>query len=498
MPTNTNAMMKRIIVIGALSVGLASGLCSGGDYYVNVQAASSGAGTQASPFATIQEGVDAASSGDTVYLKGSLYVSQASQCVVIPADKPELTLAKWGTDRFSIEVDNDFMKNMANKASTNIITICSQSNTISGINFIYHRNSLGLQNYGNGSFVFFCTNYQTVVGCRFYRPPNSAEAPGYQGVDRLISGRSWGGDKNNANGQDYITIRDCVFENTFGGRGDIHKYPIGVGNYATIANCVFSNCWSMATAIQNGKFNYHTIVSNVLILAAMDGNRWLAPGGERAGVFTSAFGGMGKGEVAYNIFVGRNRDFPLFNYGRYDGFDAGKVSFHHNTVIGFDCLFSGGLTIWNSAKQKFDTDIYGNNKALFEFADNIIDANVLFYENSTNVAHQVSAIKSGSVLWNNAVCLTNNDVIATGAATKSEMYNLFDKLSISNNVFLARLPEFIVTNDIYSADFYRPKLRLEQDADLRRIGWRGENNEYPRFVGAREPIVLGSFTIYLR
>ena len=490
-------MMKRVIVIVALSIGLAPVFCSGIGYYVDSQAASGGNGTQALPFATIQEGIDAATAGDTVYLRGSLFVSQASQCIVVPVDKPRLTLASWDADHFSIEVDNDFMKNMENKASTNIITICSQSNTISGIDFVYHKNSLGLQNYGKGSFIFFCTNYQTVADCRFSRPATDA-APGYGGVDRLISGPSWGGGQNNANGQDHMTIRDCVFENTFGGRGDTHKYPIGIGDYATIANCVFSNCWAIAASIQNGKFNYYTIVSNVLILAAMDGNRWLAPGGERAGVFTSAYGGMGKGEVAYNIFVGRNRDFPLFNYGRYDGFDAGKVSFHHNTVIGFDCLFSGGLTIWNSAKQKFDTDIYGNNKALFEFADNIIDANVLFYENATNAAHQASAIKSGSVLWNNAVCLTNNDLIATGAAAKSTMYNLFDKLSISNNVFLSGLPDFVETNDIYSADFYRPRLRLGQDVDLRRIGWRGENDEYPRFVGAREPIALGSFSIYLR
>ena len=476
--------MKRIIFIVALSVALAPIFCSGTDYYVDSQAASSGDGTQASPFATIQEGVDAASSGDTVYLKGSLYVSQASQCVVIPAGKPELTLSNWGGGRFSIEVDNDFIKNVG---STNIITICSQSNTISGLEFIYHKTSLGLQDYGKGSFIFFLTNYQTVVGCRFYRPAN--EAPGYAGVDRLISGQSWGGKQNNDNGQDYMTIRDCVFENTIGFRGDTHKYPIGVGDYATIANCMFSNCWSFATAIQNGKFNNHTIVSNVLILAAMDAARFLAPAEQMSGVFTSAFGGMGKGEIAYNVFVGRNRDFPLFNYGRNDGFNSGKISFHHNTVIGFDCLFSGGLSSKN---------IYGENKALLEFADNIIDAKVLFYENASDTAHQFSAIKAGSVLRNNAVCITNNDMIATGAAAKSAMYNLFDNLSISNNVFLASLPEFVETNDIYSADFYRPRLRLGQDADLRRIGWTGENNEYPRFVGAREPIALGSFSIYLR
>lgn len=481
--------MKRIIFIVALSVALAPIFCSGTDYYVDSQAASSGDGTQASPFATIQEGVDAASSGDTVYLKGSLYVSQASQCVVIPAGKPELTLSNWGGGRFSIEVDNDFMKNMENKASTNIITICSQSNTISGINFVYHKNSLGLQNYGKGSFIFFRTNYQTVAGCRFYRPAN--EAPGYAGVDRLISGQSWGGNQNNSYGQSYMTIRNCIFENTFGFRGDTHKYPIGVGDYATIANCVFSNCWSIATAIQNGKFNQHTIVSNVLILAAMDSSRMLAPTEQNGGVFYSAFGGMGKGEIAYNVFVGQNRDFALFNYGRNDGFNSGKISFHHNTVIGFAYILSGGRT---NSKD----DVYGDNKALFEFADNIIDANVLFYENATNAAHQLSAIKSGSVLWNNAVCLTNNDLIATGAAAKSTMYNLFDKLSISNNVFLARLPEFVETNNIHSVDFYRPRLRRGQDADLRRIGWTGENGEYPRFVGAREPIILDHFSIYLR
>ncbi|MCR5838764.1 MAG: hypothetical protein K6G94_03935 [Kiritimatiellae bacterium] len=482
--------MKRIIFIVALSVALAPIFCSGTDYYVDSQAASSGDGTQASPFATIQEGVDAASSGDTVYLKGSLYVSQASQCVVIPAGKPELTLSNWGGGRFSIEVDNDFMKNMENKASTNIINICSQSNTISGIEFVYHKNSLGQQYYGKGSCIFFFTNYQTVADCRFYRPGNEA-TPGYAGVDRLISGQSWGGDKNNSYGQSYMTIRNCIFENTFGFRGDTHKYPIGVGDYATIANCVFSNCWAIAASIQNGKFNNYTIVSNVLILAAMDTSKYLAPAEQHAGVFTSAFGGMGKGEIAYNVFIGQNRDFALFNYGRNDGFNSGKISFHHNTVIGFAYILSGGRT---NSKD----DVYGDNKALFEFADNIIDANVLFYENATNAAHQASAIKSGSVLWNNAVCLTNNDLIATGAAAKSAMYNLFDKLSISNNVFLASLPEFVETNDINSADFYRPRLRLGQDADLRRIGWTGENNEYPRFVGAREPIAPGLFTIHLQ
>ncbi len=469
------------------------GFCAYGvDFYVDTSATVGGNGTQAFPFATIQEGVDAAGAGDTVYLRGSLYVTNASQCVVIPADKPELTLAKWDADRFSIEVDNEFIKNMPNKASTNIITICAQSNAVTGVEFIYHKNSLGLQNYGKGSFIFFFTNYQTVADCRFYRPAN--ETPGYAGVDRWISGRSWGGGQNNSYGQDYITVRNCVFENTFGFRGDTHKYPIGVGDYATIANCVFSNCWSMASSIQNGKFNYHTIVSNVLLLAAMDSSRMLAPTEQNGGVFYSAFGGMGKGEIAYNVFVGHNRDFSLFNYGRNDGFsfsNNGKIAFHHNTVIGFSCLFSGGRT---NSKD----DIFGKNQALFEFADNVIDANVLFYENATNVAHQASAIKDGSVFRNNAVCLTNNTVIAAGKATSSAMYNLTNMLTMTENIFLDELPVFVETNDIYSVDFFRPKLQRTQEGDLGRLGWAGETGEYPRYIGAKPPYYPGGFSLKIR
>ncbi|MBQ6915407.1 MAG: hypothetical protein IJQ65_06775 [Kiritimatiellae bacterium] len=58
--------------------------------------------------------------------------------------------------------------------------------------------------------------------------------------------------------------------------------------------------------------------------------------------------------------------------------------------------------------------------------------------------------------------------------------------------------EFVETNDVYSADFYRPRLRLGQDADLRRIGWTGENNEYPRYIGALPPYYPGGFSLRIR
>ena len=89
-------------------------------------------------------------------------------------------------------------------------------------------------------------------------------------------------------------------------------------------------------------------------------------------------------------------------------------------------------------------------------------------------------------------------MIATGAATKSAMYNLFDKLSISNNVFLSCLPVFVETNDIYSVDFFRPKLQRTQEGDLSRLGWAGENGEYPRYIGAKPPYYPGGFSLKIR
>ena len=443
------------------------------DFYVDAGATAGGDGTSASPFADIQSAVNAAEKGDTIKLKGCFLISQASQCVIVPSVKPELTFAKWGEENFTVEAHNDFMQNVG--FGTNIITVCAQSNTISGVEFVYHTDSLGKKNYGRGSFIFFCTNYQTIAGCKFYRP-QSESLPGYDGVANLISGTKWGGSKDDAYGQNHITIKECVFENIYGSRLDVNKYPIKAGNHLKIESCVFSNCHAMAYPIQNGKLSNYSIVSNVFIQAPVDNNKWLASSKANAGIFSSGYHGFGKGEFAHNVFIGNDDGVPLFYYGRNDGFNNGVISFHHNTVLGFDCILAGG-----------GTETYGANQILFEIVDNVLDLNVIFFENSTISEHQLSAIKGGSFLKNNAICLTNNSVITSGAAVSSETYNLFDKLAISGNIFLASAPVFIETEDISSTDFFRPHERDNPSwIGKGKYAWTNEG-VFPDFIGAVEP-----------
>lgn len=474
--------MKKIPV---LLLGYICSQLFAADFYVDVGVTAGGDGTSSSPFADIQSAIDAADKGDTIKLKGHLLISYASQCVVVPSVKPELTFTNWGDENFTVEIANDFMSNVG--SGTNIITVCAQSNTISRIEFMYHTDSLGKKFFGRGSFIFFCTNYQTIASCRFYRP-QTEPLPGYDGVANLISGTKWGGSKDEAHGQNHITIKECVFENIYGSRLDINKYPIKAGDYLKIESCVFSNCHAMAYPIQNGKLSDYSIVSNVFIQAPVDNNNWLATSTTYAGIFLSAYHGFGRGEFAHNVFIGNDDGVPLFYYGRNDGFNNGVISFHHNTVLGFDCVLAGG-----SEKT------YGDNRILFEIADNVLDLNVLFLENSTDPSHQLSAIKKDSFLKNNAICLTDNSVITSGAAASSTTYNLLDNLTISDNVFLDSAPVFIETDDISSADFFRPRERDNPSwIGKGKYAWTNEG-VYPDFIGAVEPeYSVKGFTVKIR
>ena len=93
--------MKKIPV---LLLGYICSQLFAADFYVDVGVTTGGDGTSSSPFADIQSAIDAADKGDTIKLKGNLFVSDLSQCVIIPETKTELTLTNWGEERFSLEV----------------------------------------------------------------------------------------------------------------------------------------------------------------------------------------------------------------------------------------------------------------------------------------------------------------------------------------------------------------------------------------------------------
>lgn len=151
--------------------------------------------------------------------------------------------------------------------------------------------------------------------------------------------------------------------------------------------------------------------------------------------------------------------------------------FHHNTVVGLSCLVAGGSNKQNAA----------NNMTLHAF-DNVLDMDVLFFENSSvaGTGKKVSHIKAGSLFKNNAYHIADETIIAEGAATESEEYNLFDALDFANNYPLASPPVFRVT-DLASPGFYVPKTRDNPTwATKKRALTSLGGAAYPDFIGARK------------
>ncbi len=131
--------------------------------------------------------------------------------------------------------------------------------------------------------------------------------------------------------------------------------------------------------------------------------------------------------------------------------------------------------------------------------DNILNTATVFFENATVSDTEKTHISAGSFMRNNVLCLTNNNLIATGNATKCETYNLFDNLAVSDNIFLDSAPVFIGTDDISSADFFRPRERDNPSwIGKGKYAWTNEGL-YPDFIGAVEPeYSVKGFTVKIR
>ncbi len=457
----------RTVLASAVSGLVLAAASSAATLYVDCDADAAGAGTEASPFNSLNAAIAAAAAGDTICAKGSLLVADTNPCVVIPADKTGLTITGWEDQRLALEVADGFITNGG--GGTNVITVCAEGCTISGIDFTYHKNSLGLDKKGSAEFVNFRAQNGTLRDCSFFKP--ASEKPAYGGAGAIVGCAP--------SGAEYLLVEKCHFENIYGYRGDVNRDAIAIGNYATVRHCVFTNCWGMLAPAKNDLSHNYLVVSNVVFLAEADDGGYISRSGANVGVFWSAYNGLGGGEIAYNVIVGTDRSQSVFGYKTWQGFRSGTVLFHHNTVVGLSCLVAGGSNKQNGA----------NNMTLHAF-DNVLDMDVLFFENTSvaGTGKKVSHIKAGSLFKNNAYHIADETIIAEGAATESEEYNLVDALDFANNYSLASPPVFRVT-DLASPGFYVPKTRDNPT-------WATKNRAltslgvvaYPDFIGARKYI----------
>ena len=85
-----------------------------------------------------------------------------------------------------------------------------------------------------------------------------------------------------------------------------------------------------------------------------------------------------------------------------------------------------------------------------------------------------------------------------GSATELATYDLSGGLEIAGNIALAEPPDFVCTNDIYHADFYRYRSSRGAAMNLGVLGWNVSPGEYPLWIGALPPLYPESTLMILR
>ena len=160
---------------------------------------------------------------------------------------------------------------------------------------------------------------------------------------------------------------------------------------------------------------------------------------------------------------------------------------HHNTIIGGQSAFLFNEAQGNKRKNQFFSNLILLDTGGTALVENVKDGTTEFSGGRT------TSFMAPSCLRNNAY----TGVLTGGNATELATYDLKAGLEITNNIALAAPLEFICTNDIYSADFYRVRCH-PGDPDLRRLGWRGPNGEYPRYIGALPPYYPEGFSLKIR
>ena len=94
------------------------------------------------------------------------------------------------------------------------------------------------------------------------------------------------------------------------------------------------------------------------------------------------------------------------------------------------------------------------------------------------------------------------DTFVGGDATTNSWYKLeYEEgaacgVVIQDNLEITTAPTFVNTTDVLDENFYR--LRFDEYQWVRKIAWRGENNEYPNYIGALKPLLPTGFLIVVQ
>jgi hypothetical protein len=458
MPTRfrpNDAPLRRALASALL---LAAGSAGAADLYVDASAAAGGDGSQAAPFATIREAVDAAnllSGASTIHVAPGTYaIASASDFATVSV--PDLTIAAADpSDKPVVALDPD-LSLAQNNPVVFAVPVGSDRLTVANLTFTFSyagdKNAAGNSLGQSGKLFSFAANGCVFDGCEF--------------VQTGTTGRNWteGGvlyaDSSEANhakrGTDLV-VRNCRFDHV----GASTFRPIKFADNAKIVGNLFDSCSGYFTVHKQSAGGY--FVSNRVVNCT----RPIYSNGDN-------YGEIRNGEIAYNVFVAS--DVPFFEKRNNAGY-AGQPRFHHNTVVG--C--SGFVQVDEVNSIEWTPWIF----------DNLVVASgtgCIIRENATSLANRKSSFKEGSFFTGNAWFAT--DFVSGTAPAQFDDYEL--GLAVSGNKELAAVPAFLDTTDPASPDYYRLNARRYPWAYTLAGGASGTIDKqavsYPAtYVGAVEP-----------
>ena len=496
-PFTGYALRLRVVnawgLVALVDLGRATTLPESGLAEIYVDSLGSGNGlSPESALPTIREALDIAGPGSTIWVRGgdgrAYGVTNKTDTLPIPAALEGLSIRAYEATpgdggRALVAISDTYI---VDGGRAHVVSNGAENVTLSGLDFTFGPDSVGKQNYDSCAVVWIDAPFMSLENCSF----RMSRITGYEG-----SGASTAivETPSTANGATNLVVRGCSFYNTRTA-ARIHSFatPIRCASNALIAENVFSNVnWTAAT-----REGHMSFVSNIVYGANE------IQSGERTGIFLNSGSNV---EIAYNVFVADpasdKKHIAFFGFWR--AWTGSNVLIHHNTCIGGSILVYGGGPYVSESRRT--PKIFSNLFVPDGVGTNIVEdpgtykdsENVEFYY--TNFyANVPTTFRPGSVFRNNAY--PDTTVFNGGLATQLvPNYQLIgdDGLFVADNVVLSARPEFICTNDIYNADFYRVRCH-PGDPDLRRLGWTGENGEYPRYIGALPPYYPEGFSLKIR